>query len=172
MKKKRSTTKCQQPATIHDLRVTASLILDLTTPPNPRTSIAIAFDLRSVFFLLLFSSSSLLLLFLFLFFFSTPISRGAIRSIFPSGRGAGRHRRSRSSSTHIRPGVAQGCVHRPPSARLGWAGVQQPGSRMWRRWMNRAAVCRVERARSALATQTSFLHSGGKVVGVRTIRKG
>lgn len=108
----------------------------------------------------------------FSFFFSTPISRGAIRSIFPSGRGAGRHRRSRSSSTHIRPGVAQGCVHRPPSARLGWAGVQQPGSRMWRRWMNRAAVCRVERARSALATQTSFLHSGGKVVGVRTIRKG
>ena len=57
--------------------------------------------------------------------------------IFFSRRSAGqsaryplerRHRVSRSSSTHIRPGVARRCVHRPPSARLEGRGCSSLGA--------------------------------------------
>lgn len=165
----------------HDPRPSRNsiLILDLATlPPN--------FDRGRVrsSTIPLFFPSPLLFLFLLLpfpsfFLFFPPRSAGARSARYfhrGGGRGAGRHRRSRSSSTHIRPGVAQGCVHRPPSARLpGWAGVQQPGSRMWRRWMNRGGSLQSRSARAlatpAAAAASSFLHSGGGV-GVRTIRKG
>lgn len=55
--------------------------------------------------------------------FFVAISR-TIRSIFPRSVDTG----SRSSSTHIRPGVAQGCVHRPPSARLRGRGCSSLGA--------------------------------------------